>query len=226
MVKQRMPQSVKDSRELNDNEKRFIDKVERDNYSALDEHQLINEYLSVDQQSQLLKGKILLAIRNRFPNNHEFGDFIEKNLGTICSDTRQSRTRFMNLARFFETREIDKISISAAYEISAPINADIAVEVYNEVKGRNLPLAEVRRQIAIKKGTPNVSAVPVDDAPRFEDKYKPVGIVEIKKEVEIIPIETESKEKSRYDLIMEILQGLTGGEAKKLLRDCMHAVKW
>ncbi|MGB4498377.1 MAG: hypothetical protein WBI40_06740, partial [Methylococcaceae bacterium] len=163
MVKQRMPQSVVDSRELNDDEKKFVGKVERDNYSALDEHQLVNEYLSVDQQSQLLKGKILLEIRKRIPNNVEFGNFIEENLGTICSDTRQSRTRFMNLAKFFETRELDKISISAAYEISAPVNSDIAVEIYEIARGKNMPLAEVRRQIALKKGVSGTSVVPTSN---------------------------------------------------------------
>jgi hypothetical protein len=39
------------------------------------------------------------------------------------------------------------------------------------------------------------------------------------------PVEIEL-EKTKQDLILEILEGLTGGEAKKLLRDCLHLVKW
>lgn len=237
----------------------FINKSSGTDYSILTLDELINEYESIDQQSQLLKGRILLEARNRFKSDNDFGAWIEQVGGAICSTSRQHRTRLMNLARFFEGRELDKISISAAYEISAPVNADIAVEVYEEVRGKNVPLAEVRRKIALKKVVPNTSIVPADDVERFEEKYKPVGIVETT--VRIIPtnqtlivgrpidddesdtkiiasektenvgrkeIETISTEsgKTKQEQIMEILEGLTGGEAKKVLRDCLHLVKW
>jgi hypothetical protein len=60
----------------------------------------------------------------------------------------------IQLARYFDdSKPLEKISITAAYEISAPINADIADEIYESVRGKNMPVTEVKRQIALKKGT-------------------------------------------------------------------------
>ena len=184
----------------------FINKADADDLKSLSVEQLTDRYVSINDQSQILKGRILLELRDRFKSNHEFGNYIEENLGTLCSDTRQSRTRMMNLARFFENRELKGISITAAYEISAPANKDIANDLYIYAKGKNLPVAEIKNQIALRKGT--------------VDKHIEVDMS--KKEEKIDTFE----EKTKQEQIMEILAGLTGGEAKKLLRDCMHAVKW
>jgi hypothetical protein len=71
---------------------------------------------------------------------------------TLCSDTPQHRTRLMNLARFFENREIIGISLTACYEISAPINADIADKVYQVALNKNLSVAQIKAEIAKAKG--------------------------------------------------------------------------
>lgn len=201
-----MPQSVKDSRELNDNEKKFVGKVERDNYSALTLDELAIEYESVESQAQLLQGKILLEARNRFQSDNEFGAWVESVGGAICSTSRQHRTRLMNLARFFDGRELNKISISAAYEISAPANADIAIEVYELAKGKGLPLAEVRRQISIRKG---------------ESLPLPTKLTE---QEQVISKSTTENEKSKQEQIMEILLGLTEGEKRHILNDCLKSL--
>lgn len=107
---------------------------------------LADRYAQIDQQSQLMKGLILLEARNRFPSNNEFGEWV-KSVQTLCLDRQEIRTRYMNLAYFFQNKEIAGISITAAYEISAPANRQVADTVYEYVKGKNLKVADVRKKI-------------------------------------------------------------------------------
>ena len=146
-IKNRVPKSESDKKEM-----AFVEAAEQDNLKALSLDQLANRFEEIEQQGQLLQGRILLEARERFKSDNEFGAWVEQVGGAIYSTSRQHRTKLMNLAKFFELREINKISISAAYEISAPINSDIAIDVYDYAKGKNLPLAEIRKQIAIRKG--------------------------------------------------------------------------
>ena len=175
--------------------------------STLSLDELANRFEDIEQQGQLLQGRILLEARNRFKSDKEFGQWCSQ---SICLGSQPQRTRLMNLARFFEGREMEKIGLSAAYEISAPINADIAVDVYEYAKDKNLPLAEIRKQIAIRKG---------------ESLSIPMNEIEIIT-TDLVNAPTEVIQKSKQDLIMDILEGLSSGEAKKLLRDCMHLIKW
>jgi len=198
-----------------------------DNLTTLSLEQLADRFESIERQGQLFQGQILLEARERFKSDNEFGAWIENTGGAIYSTSRQHRTKLMNLARFFEKRPIEKISISAAYEIAAPINSDIAVEVYEYAKGKNLPLAEIRKQIAIRKGEslpiPKNKPVPVRIIPTDKPLITGRPIEEEREKIENV---FSPEKKPKQDLIMAILEGLTGGEAKKVLRDCMHLVKW
>jgi hypothetical protein len=123
----------------------FINKAGASDYSALTLDELAHEYESIDQQSQMLKGRILLEARNRFKSDNEFGDWV---VGVGLSDTsRQTRNVYMNLARFFQDRDMTGISLTAAYEISRPQNSDIAEEIYNYSIFKNLPVSEVKQRI-------------------------------------------------------------------------------
>ena len=197
--------------------------INSDNLAALSLDDLAFRFESIERQGQLMQGLILLEARNRFKSDNEFGAWIEKTGGAIYSTCRQHRTKLMNLARFFEKRSIEKISISAAYEISAPINADIAVDVYEYAKNKNLPLSEIRKQIAIRKG----ESLPIPE-------NEPVPIIPTNNvlitghSIEYEPV-TEQKqdvtpEKSKLDLIFQILDGLNVGEKLKLLRECLTIV--
>lgn len=212
-----MPQSVVDSREVG-----FVERVEKDNLQALSLDELAHRFEEIEQQGQLLQGKILLEARERFRSDNDFGAWIEQAGGAICSTSRQHRTRLMNLARFFEGRELDKISISAAYEISAPINADIAVEVYEYAKDKNLPLAEVKRQIAIRKGESlSIPAKPPESTTEITS-VTPKSATDISNPPQIVanPIE-----KSKVEVIMnEVLAGMTDGEKRHILNDCLKSL--
>lgn len=123
----------------------FINKAGTSDYSALTLDELAHEYESIDQQSQMLKGRILLEARNRFKSDNEFGDWV---VGVGLSDTsRQTRNVYMNLARFFQDRDMTGISLTAAYEISRPQNSDVAEEIYNYSIFKNLPVSEVKQKI-------------------------------------------------------------------------------
>lgn len=173
MVRQRESQAEQQAKKV----QAFVSSVEKTNLKSLSLDELAHRFEDIEQQAQLMQGQILLEARNRFASDNDFGTWIEYIGGAICSTSRQHRTRLMNLARFFEGRELDKISISAAYEISAPVNKDIAEEIYESVRGKNMPLAEVRRQIALKKGVPNTSIIPVDDKPVVKITTKEVETI-------------------------------------------------
>ncbi len=105
------------------------------------------QYAEIDQQSNLLKGNILLEARSRFSSDKEFGQWISTH--SLCVGSQQSRNRLMHLADFFsDGRDMDGIAITAAYEISAPVNRDKAVTVYNEVRGKNMSVKEVKGLLA------------------------------------------------------------------------------
>ena len=217
-----MPQSVADSREME-----FVDRVEKDNLQTLSLDELAQRFEDIEQQGQLLQGRILLEARERFRSDNDFGAWIEQVGGAIYSTSRQHRTKLMNLARFFENRPIEKISISAAYEISAPINADIAIEVYEYAKGKNLPLAEVRKQIEKrKKPAEENEHIPVRIIPTDKPLIvgKPIEERIIIDDIEIVATKSEECLMSKEQQILDILKDLSDGEQLKILREVTRTV--
>jgi len=110
-------------------------------------------YEEIDRQSHLLKGKILLEARSRFESDKEFGRWIATQTLCLGSGTQKTRNRLMHLADFFTNdRDMQGISITAAYEISSPSNSEIAEKVYKEVREKNLSVKEVKELIADNSG--------------------------------------------------------------------------
>lgn len=122
-----------------------------DDLKVLTLEQLADRFESISNQAQLLLGSVLLEARERFDSDIEFGEWITNIGGTLCSTTRQHRTRLMNLARFFKGKELLGISLTAAYEISAPVNSDVADKIYDHALNKNLPVAEIKKQIKLIK---------------------------------------------------------------------------
>lgn len=145
MVKVREAQSVKDSRLVEKIENRFVEGVEQNSLITLSLDDLAMRFVDIGRQAHLLQGQILLEARNRFPSDKEFGQWCTLSL---CEGSMQHRNRLMNLARYFKDREILGISLTVAYEISAPANQDIADTLYEYTKGKNLKVIEVKEKIA------------------------------------------------------------------------------
>ena len=129
----------------------FINKGNPHDLSGLDLEQLAQRYVEIDSQSQLLKGLILLEARNRFESDRDFGAWVQSTQALCLGGGQPTRTRYMNFARFFKDRDMSGISLTAAYEISRPDNADIAEEVYIYALNKNLPVAEIRQKVEFLK---------------------------------------------------------------------------
>lgn len=192
-IKQRLPKSAENLQKL---ENKFVDGVEKTSLQDLTLDELAHRYADIDQQSQMLKGQILLEARERFPSDKEFGQWIVT-VG-LSDSSRYTRSTYMNLARFFKDRDITGISITAAYEISAPINADIAEEIYEYTRGKNMAVADVKTLIAKKKGESLPPPV-VEKITQTDDEIveKAVEMMEesVKTETVKIGLETDLKTK-------------------------------
>lgn len=156
-----------------------------DDLTSLTLDELANRFDSIEQQAQLFQGRILLEARNRFESDVAFGEWVNNVGGTLCSTTRQHRTRLMNLARFFDNRELTGISITSAYEISAPINEDVADRIYEYALNKNLSVSEIKAQIQIAKGVNSESDSKIIDielqAKQTLDNFKKYIMFGVKK---------------------------------------------
>jgi hypothetical protein len=110
----------------------------------------------------------------------------------------------MNLARFFENREIIGISLTACYEISAPINADIADKVYQVALNKNLSVAQIKAEIAKAKG------------------LLPESVNEGSGEPELMPLGDISR---FMEQVLADIGELPKNEAMRVLKECMKKVQ-
>lgn len=202
MVKVRVAQSVKDSRVVDKIEGRFVAGVEKNSLATLSLDDLARRFVDIGQQAHLLQGQILLEARNRFPSDKEFGQWCTLSL---CEGSMQHRNRLMNLARYFEDREMLGISLTVAYEISAPANQDIADAVYQYTKGKNLKVFEVKEKIA-------------------EFKIK-AGIPLIAKDEKIARLVLADELQVYKDVILDDIKKLPNQDAIRVLKSCLKELQ-
>lgn len=176
-----------------------------DDLSALTLEELANRYEEINQQSQLFKGLILLEARSRFLSNNEFGDWVQS-VPSLCGDGNQVRNRYMNFAKYFKDKELLGISLTAAYEISAPVNEDVADKIYEYALNKNLSVAEIKKQIQIAKGLS-----------LEENKIEPVTVEPV-----LLPFEDLETFKQ---VILSDIEGLSEQNAIKVLQDCIKEVR-
>lgn len=113
---------------------------------------LVIRYKEIEQQSQIFKGQILLEARERFQSNIEFGEWLSVNFTELNSS---NTGKLINLAKFFQgERSLNGIPVSAGYLVSAPSNKDIAIKVYDDIKGKKFRLDEIKEIIARYKNKP------------------------------------------------------------------------
>lgn len=129
--------------------KKLIDTKVLANLENLEDSELADWYLQIDNQSQIFKGLILLEGRRRHPSHKEFNKWIQ-NQG-LDIDSPSSRTSFMQLAKFFGNRPMGDIPLTAAYEIAAPKNQEVAEVVYEEVLNKNFSVDDIKTLIEQKK---------------------------------------------------------------------------
>ena len=182
--------------------------------STLTLDDLANRYEEIHQQSQLLKGLILLEARNRFPSNNEFGDWIQT-VHALSVDSQQTRTKFMNFARYFQHKERIGISLTACYEISAPVNEDVADKVYEYALNRNLSVADIKAKIKEEKKL--LPILEINSEEHDQESFTETDHDTIKKE-ELMPREDVSE---FVKLILSDVQSLSQNEAVRVLKLCL-----
>lgn len=167
---------------------------------SLDE--LANRYQEIDEQAQFLKGTILLEARSRFASNIEFGQWIQS-IHALSVDTQQTRTKYMNFAKYFKDKDRTGIPLTVCYEISAPINADVADKVYQAALGKNLSVAQIKAEIAKAKGL-------------LPESVNEAG------EPELMPLEDISSFKQQ---ILSEISNLSKIDAIRVLDECKKELK-
>lgn len=193
-----------------------IDYVEgRDDLTSLSLDELAFQFESIEQQSQLLQGRILLEARSRLNSDIEFGEWVNKHTGTLCSTTRQQRTRLMNLARYFGNKDTKGISLTVCYEISAPVNEDVADKVYEYALNKNLSVSDIKAKIKEEKKRLPVleSNAEHHDQESFTETDHETGQKE-----ELMPREDVSE---FVKLILSDIQSLPQNEAVRVLKLCL-----
>ena len=160
-VKMMLPRSAERAKEedlvelswIQGADKNFFDKLDLPNKSL---EELAEQYRLFTNQTQYIKGRILLEGRARFTDSKKgtelskgslgfdkagFGKWIKDN--ELDTDSEQARDNFMNLAEFFRHRSLDKIVVSAAYKLSMPKYSAVADDVYKFVKGKNIAYKDI-----------------------------------------------------------------------------------
>lgn len=148
MVRIRQTELMEESQAAKQN---FIESKEKFRLGDLTLDELAYRYFEIDNQSRLLKGKILLEARSRFKADIDFGNWIR---GVELFDTyhRSQLHNLMNLAKFFSDKNMDGISVTVGYEISKPGNSDIAEDLYNLALNKNLSVAQIKTEIDKARG--------------------------------------------------------------------------
>lgn len=122
----------------------------------LSKEELAHRYIEINNQSQMMKGLILLQARERMPSNIEFGNWV-KSVSALCADGHQTLNRYMHFANYFKDKDSTGISLTACYEISSPTNGIVADKVYKYALNKNLSVAEIKARIQTEKELLSIS---------------------------------------------------------------------
>lgn len=193
---------------------------------------LAKQYREIDRQSHLLKGRIILAARAKFNSDKQFGIWLSDKL----SDLNQKQAhRLACLAEFFDEQSnfsMTGISLSACYELSAPKNRSFAKDVYFEIAGRGLSLAEVREKLSNKFNALEQQKLITSNPLQFEAATTKSALDVTPRETEISAINsTEStalavfkRDEEIVKLINVTLAGLENTEKLAFLNDCIAII--
>lgn len=150
---------------------------------ALSNDQLIDELIMVHVESTLTKWRIIWELRQRFPSNIEFGNYIndlrKKGVHGLSVVGQQEINRFANCGRFCEKHKINdlseiKLTPTVISELARPDNDDISDELYQEFleeveKGNTIRVKDAKLRIKQMKAVLTVDSLTLD---QNQDKNK------------------------------------------------------
>jgi hypothetical protein len=140
-----------------------------DNLNKLSNDALIDRLEQVENQSMLIKWRILWTLRQRFPSDKVFGQYLVdlKNSSTryIIASSPQTITKSIQAGRFCEKHKITSLEEvrllpSSIYALSRPIYEDVSDSVFKQVKKKNLPNIEVERLLEQAKAVATIEQQP------------------------------------------------------------------
>jgi len=130
---------------------------------------LVDRLEQIENQSTLIKWRIWWAIRQHFPSDKLFGQYINELRSTHQSlvGSQQHINLCINAGRFCEKHKINdltKIGISATgiYELARPVNDEVATDIFKDVKHKGYQVDEIKRRISQAKV---VSEIEYDEQP-------------------------------------------------------------
>ena len=180
----------------------------------LTKEELANRYVEINNQSQMMKGLILSQARERMPSNIEFGNWV-KSVSALCADGHQTLNRYMHFANYFKDKDSTGISLTACYEISAPVNEDVADKVYEYALNKNLSVADIKAKIKEEKKL--LPILEINSEEHDQESFSETDHDTIKKE-ELMPREDVSE---FVKLILSDVQSLSQNEAVRVLKLCL-----
>jgi hypothetical protein len=192
----------------------YLEGRQKNDLSTLSNEELIERYCDIEQQFQFMKGAILLELRNRFPSNIEFGNWV-KSVSALCADGHQTLNRYMHFANYFKDKDSTGISLTACYEISAPVNEDVADKVYEYALNKNLSVADIKAKIKEEKKL--LPILEINSEEHDQESFTETDHDTIKKE-ELMPREDVSE---FVKLILSDVQSLSQNEAVRVLKLCL-----
>lgn len=203
----------KTKQEIAELKREFVDGVGKsDVWSVSGLNQLSNEDLikrlvQIDNQSTLMKWRILWILRQRYDSDTLFGQYIAELRSdpaqTLCLGNQMDIYRAWNAGKFCETYDINdlsEISISqtAIYELSRPANEAVSGDVFNAIRYKKVPVSDVKRMLEQAKA---VSTIETQELILEVDKID-TSLTDIEPElVEVINYHTENR---RMELIQEL----------------------
>ena len=130
------------------------------NLKKLTPDEIVDRIEQIDNQAFLYTCRLLWELRQRFPSDIHFGQYIEgiRNHPThpVKLGKQPRINKMLHVGRFCNEYKISDISKSgvlqsAIVELARPVNKDIAGSVLHEIRRANLPIKDVLRIIEQKK---------------------------------------------------------------------------
>jgi len=160
------------------------------NLRKLTPDELLDRIEQIDNQAFLYTCRLLWELRQRFPSDIHFGQYIEgirsNPDNTVKLGSQPRINKMLHVGRFCDENKISDISKSgilqsAIVELSRPANKDVASVVLHEIRRANLPLKEVLRLIEQKK-----AVFTIEKLEKRKQHLLEQGITEEEVEAEIV----------------------------------------
>lgn len=230
-----LPSEIRKQREM----EMFKGNMPLDKYSV---EELTEWYKTGNKMSAILKGRILLAIREHYKSDDRaFGQYLKRH--DLDDHSHQTRLKYMKLAQHFAGRDMHGMSMTVCSMIAEVRHTDRAMgnKLIEEAQGANWSKLTLERRIKELKGIPVSVYVPkktFQEEPAYtlpaECEVKPGLRVQSYKKPEE-PIQEEINEgtyqeiplvnEKPEDKVIRVLAGYEILEQVKILQKCISELE-